>query len=538
LLAGLLGLQAITVIAVVVVTGRSTEGLLVNEMRQTMGLAVESLDRRTADHLAPAESAARLTSALLEDSVLRVGDDEMLLRYLDSQVLTSPTITGAYVGRPDGSFVLVSRDGATIEGGTRVKTVTVGPDGLTSTTVQRDADGVEQERAEDPSDTFDPRQRPWFTSAAAAPGDLAWTEPYVFFASREPGVTVASSAHAENGALLAVVGVDLSLRDLSTFVGGIRVSPTSRAVLVDDQGFMVASGDLDQVAVDDGDDGLRRAGVDEVTDPVLRAGINAHRREPVSEADEPIVTPFEVDGRRWQVAFLPLAGREGWTAAITAPEDEFVSEVIDAQRRNALLAVVIGLGVAVLALPFVRVVTHRFDRITASAATDALTGLPNRRRFGELLAEHLPRATPDHPICVAAVDVDLFKRINDTWGHGVGDEALVAIAGRLRGALRDIDVVARVGGDEFAAILVGLTPVEAGGALERARDSVGGSPARTAKGEVPIAITVGFAVAVGDVDESPTDVLERADRALYEAKTAGRNRVVGPIPLPSAELLA
>jgi diguanylate cyclase (GGDEF)-like protein len=537
----LLCVQAISVIAVVVITGHSTEGLLVGEMRQTMGLAVQSLDRRTADYLAPAESTARLTSALLHESVLPVGDDEGILRYLDSQVQTSPTITGAYIGRPDGSFVLVSRDGATIAGGTRVKTITAGPEGRTSTTVQRDANGIERARTEDPTDTYDPRQRPWYTSAEAAPGDLTWTKPYVFFASREPGVTVASAAHAANGALLGVVGVDVSLRDLSTFVGGVRVSPSSRAVLVDHQGFMVASGDLGQVIVGDGEGGLRRARIDEVSDPVLRAGVDAQTRTPASKAAGPIVTPFEVDGRRWQMASLPLAEREDWTASITAPEDEFVSHVIDAQRRNALLAVVIGLGVAVLALPFVRIISRRFDRVAASAATDALTGLPNRRRFDELLAEHLRHATPDHPVCVAAIDVDLFKRINDTWGHGVGDEALVAIAKRLRGALRDRDVVARVGGDEYAAILVGSTLAEAGEALERARVAVGATPAQTAKGEVPITITSGFAVAVGGVDESPTEVLEAADRALYEAKEAGRNRVAGPNGLvrsTSAELLA
>jgi two-component system cell cycle response regulator len=101
----------------------------------------------------------------------------------------------------------------------------------------------------------------------------------------------------------------------------------------------------------------------------------------------------------------------------------------------------------------------------------------------------------------------------------------------LRGAFRDGDVVARVGGDEYAAILVGMAAAEAGDALERARHAVGAGPVRTAKGDVPITITVGFAVGVGDGDESPTAVLERADQALYEAKEAGRNRVAGPAGL-------
>jgi diguanylate cyclase (GGDEF)-like protein len=228
------------------------------------------------------------------------------------------------------------------------------------------------------------------------------------------------------------------------------------------------------------------------------------------------------------MALIPLADRQAWVAAVAAPEDEFVSEVVDAQRRNALLAVAISLGVTVLALPLVIAISRRFDRIAETAATDALTGLPNRRRFDELLADHLDHASPRHPVCVASIDVDLFKNINDTWGHGVGDEALVAIAGRLRGALRDRDVVARVGGDEYAAILVDTPVDEATEALERARRAVGDTPARTAKGDVPMSVTIGFAQTVGGPDDTQAIVLERADRALYEAKEAGRNRVAGP----------
>lgn len=528
LLLGLLALQAITVIGVVVVTGRSTEALLVDEMRQTMRLAVGSLDQRTTDHLAPAEDAALLTADLLEDGVLPLTDDETLLTYLDAQVMSSATITGAYIGRPDGSFVLVSRDGATIEGGTRVKTVTIGPDGRVSTTAQRDADRVEQERAEDPTDTYDPRERPWYEAAEVADG-IVWTDPYVFFESREPGVTTATAVLDADGTLLAVVGIDLSLRDLSTFVGGVRVSPASRAVLVGADGLMVASGDLDQVIVDDGEGGLRRVSIDEVTDPVLVAGVDAARAHtPADDTDEVTVAPFEVDGEGWQMAVAPLGGRESWLAAVAAPEDEFVSEVVDAQRRNALIAVAISLGVTVLALPLLTAVSRRFDRIAETAATDALTGLPNRRRFDELVAEHVDRATERHPVCVASIDVDLFKQINDTWGHGVGDEALIAIAGRLRGAMRDHDVVARVGGDEFAAILVD-TPLDvATEAMERARRAVGDTPARTAKGDVPMSVTIGVAQTAGGPDDTQAAVLERADRALYAAKEAGRNRVAGP----------
>lgn len=528
LLVGLLVLQALTVIGVVIVTGRTTEGLLIDEMRETMRLAATSLNQRTADHLAPAEDAADLGADLLAHGVLPVDDDAVLQTYLDDQLAASPSITGAYVGRPDGSFVLVSRDGATEAGGSRVKTITVGPDGRTSTTVQRDRDGTEVTRADDPTDTYDPRARPWYEAAVGSEGTV-WTEPYVFFASEEPGVTTAEAARGPDGEVLAVFGVDLSLRDLSDFVGRIRVSPASRAVLVDEAGLMVASGDLAQVVEPDGTGAFVRASVLESTDPVLSAGVGAvMTRTDGAAPDELVVVPFEVDGRDWQVAVVPLDERQPWFAAVAAPEEEFVSEVVDAQRRNALLAVAISLGVVVLALPAVAVVTRRVDRMAEHALTDPLTGLPNRRRHDELLADHLADARPGRPLCVATIDVDHFKAVNDTHGHGVGDEVLVTIARRLRGALRDHDVVARVGGDEFAAILVD-TPLDvAVEALERARHAVCDEPARTTKGPVPISVTIGVAETTGVTGDDHAALAERADLALYVAKEAGRNAVATP----------
>jgi diguanylate cyclase (GGDEF)-like protein len=532
LLIGLLVLQAITVVAVVVGTGRNAEGLLVDAMSRTMLLAVETLDQRTSEHLAPAESAAKLSTELVVDGVLPVDDDATLLGYLDAQVLSNLSITGAYVGRPDGSFLLVSRDGATIEGGTRVKTITVGPEGRRSVTVQRDAAGVTRQRTEDPTDTFDPRLRPWYEAASDADG-LAWTDPYIFFASREPGITTAKAARDAGGQVIAVVGVDLSLRDLSTFVGRMEVGAGSRSILVDQDGFMVATADVSQVNVDDGGGGLRRANVEEVTDPVVTAGVRAARARAGAEGDaaDAIVVPFQAEGRRWQVAVAPLAARSTWLAAVAAPEDQFVSLVVDTQRENALLAVLVSLVITVLAVPAVLAISRRVDRLAEHAVTDAVTGVANRRQFDRLLAEHLGKATPSSPVCLAVVDVDRFKPINDTWGHNVGDQVLQVIAGRLRGELRDRDVVARIGGDEFAAILTDTDLDAAWDVLERVREAVVDTPARTDKGEIDLSITVGVAQAIGDPADTSTVVLERADRALYAAKQAGRNRIAGPASL-------
>jgi diguanylate cyclase (GGDEF)-like protein len=122
------------------------------------------------------------------------------------------------------------------------------------------------------------------------------------------------------------------------------------------------------------------------------------------------------------------------------------------------------------------------------------------------------------------LDIDKFKNINDTYGHGVGDEVIRTVAARLRAAVRNSDVLGRYGGEEFAVVL----PDHEGDApalAERMRAAVAATPISTPAGLIPVTISVGLtALAAGD--GSLDQVLARADHALYQAKEAGRNQVV------------
>jgi diguanylate cyclase (GGDEF)-like protein len=156
------------------------------------------------------------------------------------------------------------------------------------------------------------------------------------------------------------------------------------------------------------------------------------------------------------------------------------------------------------------------------ARTDELTGLPNRRAFNEGLARALGHRPPDRRMALLVVDLDDFKAVNDSLGHHYGDELLRQVAPRLRRALRSGDVVARIGGDEFAVLLTDADGALAVSVAERIR---AGFRRRFQLGarDLLIAASVGIALVPEDGRE-PVELLQHADLAMYEAKSTRRGR--------------
>ncbi len=160
---------------------------------------------------------------------------------------------------------------------------------------------------------------------------------------------------------------------------------------------------------------------------------------------------------------------------------------------------------------------------------DYLTGLYNRQFFMERLVEELAWAGRyNEPLSFIILDIDHFKRINDTYGHSCGDEILVQLSGTLSATLRAHDVVARYGGEEFVVMLANTDLDAAVTVAEKLRAAVQESDfhcgARSA--ELPVTISLGVSSTDGDFDVSPDSLIISADQALYEAKAAGRNKVV------------
>jgi diguanylate cyclase (GGDEF)-like protein len=169
-----------------------------------------------------------------------------------------------------------------------------------------------------------------------------------------------------------------------------------------------------------------------------------------------------------------------------------------------------------------RAYSHR--EAEARASTDALTGLPNRRYFDEFCALLARRRRSEDAIGILMVDIDRFKLLNDAHGHAVGDEVLRAVAGAIAGAVREDDVPARFGGEEFAVLLRNPHIDEAVEVGERIRIAVS-SLDLSRYGVESASVSVGVAVATFP-HQPIVEIIEQADRALYDAKRRGRDRVV------------
>ena len=170
-----------------------------------------------------------------------------------------------------------------------------------------------------------------------------------------------------------------------------------------------------------------------------------------------------------------------------------------------------------------------------AAATDFLTGLPNRRHIMARMEQELARVRRD-PSALAAVmmfDLDLFKNINDRYGHAMGDEVLKHFSQVLLQELRKVDSVGRIGGEEFAIILSGADMDDAYGFGERVRTRLAEAPLREGALAVAVTVSIGISAMLPD-DATITASLSRADGALYQAKQAGRNcvRIAPPPALP------
>jgi diguanylate cyclase (GGDEF)-like protein len=234
---------------------------------------------------------------------------------------------------------------------------------------------------------------------------------------------------------------------------------------------------------------------------------------------------------RWPIVLaLPvLLGAIGWGSravrALLWPDSVLSEMVVDSSLNVASALTYVVLVLSLHATLIALVVGRLIDELRKLSMHDALTGLLNRRAIEETLhAQFRSSRRSGESFVVMMLDLDYFKRINDEFGHATGDLALKHVSALLLSALRDIDRLARFGGEEFVVLMPGATLAQAKPIAERLRALLVANPLLENGKQVPLSVSIGIAQWHGNDDDAPL-LLQRADAALFQAKVQGRNRV-------------
>jgi diguanylate cyclase (GGDEF)-like protein len=354
----------------------------------------------------------------------------------------------------------------------------------------------------EPIEGYEPMKRPWYIGAVAAGGEVTHVPPFMNFQTGSTTITVCKVL--SDG--VDVVAMDLPTDKLQAVVDGIAEqdsfyksggeSPYSYAqiLVLDSDGVVIAHTDTTQV-------GMNYAASE---DPVAR--------EIARQAFANDETLFRVEG---EDAVIYCSGKlDGKWCILSGLE---YSKVMSRITRNIVISTVVSiLGILGMVTVMARLAIRRY-----LAETDRMTGINNRS--GEEKVSRLLRAGQEGLFLL--IDVDKFKSINDTFGHDVGDKALIAVAGALKAAFGKKNLIMRLGGDEFAAFAVGVTgEPEASEVVRRLFDEID-AIAVPEMGKRKLAVSVGAAFYHSGDDISFSTLYKRADKGTYESKKIVGNHV-------------
>ncbi|NMM44366.1 hypothetical protein HH303_07740 [Rhodospirillaceae bacterium KN72] len=327
--------------------------------------ALASVEQELSLFVDKVETVTDLTLGLSQSEILDLSDSDKVERYFFDALTASPRFTGLYYAGVDGSFIFATREAPDLsEGEVFVRRVAVENGEKSQSLYVRSPEFRIARRLPDQDTIFDASSRPWYKSAMAYPG-VQWTDPYIFYTSKRPGITVSNQVRSPTtGEITGVIGLDLSFRRLSEFVRRLEISPNGKAFIADRGGRLIAF-PHDVADLDGAPNAL--PGIDSETAPVAAESF----RQAHSTTDLPLITAIDIDGTRYVAAINVLKLNRGeWVVGAYAPKSDFLNwfeDVTVATFWLTLLLTAVGMagGIALW-----RTVQKRLSRIQIGA--DAL----------------------------------------------------------------------------------------------------------------------------------------------------------------------
>jgi diguanylate cyclase (GGDEF)-like protein len=495
--------QLFTLGVATLIWGSSSDALLRNRLSSELDRTGLRASEKVSSYLAGPEHLRDFLVGLVPTIGER--NDAGLERAFLSAVATTPNITGVFLGRADGTFLFVTRQGKTF------LTKQIAGRGNARTVQTTNRTSVADVGKTSPiADDFDPRTRPWF-KLANANKHAAWTDVYQFATSKKLGITTAVRLDASRSDG-SVLGIDLELSELSMYVRTLDVGNKGVASLLDRQGRVL-------------DPAAEQAEVVQLAEQTQRS----RRQQETNGLLEKHLPSFHTNAHGFVIVLSQVTNTPGWTIALASPESEFFRERRVLQQelleRTAATAFIMTLFAIVLFIAL----RGRVDGLANQANIDQLTGMLNRRRVVELARRRLERERRDgRRSFVCLMDIDNFKSINDSHGHSAGDRVLQILGQRFSRVMRTDDLFGRYGGEEFFFYFDGLADAKKAFALiERVRVVATEEPIII--GNEKIVVTLSAGIAVSNPEQQSTNLsllIEDSDAALYEAKRSGRDKTI------------
>ncbi len=374
----------------------TSQRVLQEHARQIMANVADLAQNQSYRHLVSAQQAAELTIQMLTDGVFDISNTQIepLTRYFHNQLNLYPHFAGIYLGLPNGDFFDVRRHNQKGPDGFRTKIITHTNKHKETKLIWRNTHRqfVDQEQVSD--DTYDPRLRPWYRKALKHKRSI-WSDPYIFFTSQKPGITVADPWYDDQGRLKGIVGVDLAIDRLSTFFADLKIGQNGQAFLFNRNADMVAFPEPDKLRTKTNKSatGSRFVKIHELEHAISRKAFTAAHLEQDADGtirlDEPHFGHFEHQGQTYLAMFKPFAAENWpWIIGIYMPADDYLGAIKDNRSLNIYFTLIISLLAAVagilLAKGLIEPISSLADQAHAVEHGDFETHWPIRSIYKEL----------------------------------------------------------------------------------------------------------------------------------------------------------
>jgi two-component system cell cycle sensor histidine kinase/response regulator CckA len=374
----------------------TSQRVLQEHAKQIMANVADKAKWHSFHHLVTAQQTAELTIRMLTDGVLDLRNTQIepLTHYFHNQLSLYPHFAGIYIGLPNGDFYDVRRHDQKGPDGFRTKIITHTNKEKKTRLIWRNnhKQFVDQEQVLD--DTYDPRLRPWYRKALKHKHST-WSDPYIFFTSQKPGITVAAPWYDTHGQLKGIVGVDLEIDRLSTFFADLKIGQNGQAFLFNRNADMVAFSDPAKLKTKTNESAAisRLVKIDELEHAISRkAFVAAHLEKDndgIIRLDEPHFGHFEHQGQTYLAMFKPFAAENWpWIIGIYMPADDYLGAIKNNRRLNIYFTLVISLLAAAVGILLAKGIIKPISRLAGQAQAvqkgDFETHWPIRSIYKEL----------------------------------------------------------------------------------------------------------------------------------------------------------